>query len=231
MADGYSIYPQSFLYQPGQASARKMRLLSCAIVRRIWAILPQDHRLMIELAERYSDGAATGDELHAAHVSSSARWDRMPGISSDAARAAVNYVVAASPAVEAVARYTVEAVRHEAFRRAVAGGVGALPKGLEQAEQEEQRHLVRDVIVNPLRPVAVDRAWLAWNDGTVVKLAQAVYDEPALPSGHLDLGRLAILADALEDSGCQDAELLGHLRGPGPHARGCLVVDLLLGKE
>jgi hypothetical protein len=47
----------------------------------------------------------------------------------------------------------------------------------------------------------------------------------------LDTGRLAILADALEESGCTDADMLGHFRGPGPHVRGCWVVDLLLGKE
>jgi hypothetical protein len=52
-----------------------------------------------------------------------------------------------------------------------------------------------------------------------------------MPSGHLDPARLAVLADALEDAGCADADLLGHLRGPGPHIRGCWAVDLLLGKE
>jgi hypothetical protein len=78
--------------------------------------------------------------------------------------------------------------------------------------------------------VAVDPAWLAWHDGAVVKLAEAVYEERELPSGHLDAGRLAILADMLEEAGCCDAGLLGHLRGPGPHVRGCFAVDLLLGK-
>jgi hypothetical protein len=42
---------------------------------------------------------------------------------------------------------------------------------------------------------------------------------------------LPILADALEDAGCTDADLLGHLRSPGPHVRGCWAVDLVLGKE
>ncbi len=43
--------------------------------------------------------------------------------------------------------------------------------------------------------------------------------------------RLALLADALEDAGCTDADILAHCRGPGPHVRGCWVVDLLLGKK
>jgi hypothetical protein len=65
---------------------------------------------------------------------------------------------------------------------------------------------------------------LTWNDGIVIKLAQAIYEERAFD-------RLPILADALEEAGCSDTEILAHCRGPGPHVRGCWVVDLLLGKE
>ena len=53
---------------------------------------------------------------------------------------------------------------------------------------------------------------------------------PPLPAGNLDSQRLAVLADALEDAGCGDAEMLAHLRGEGPHVRGCWVVDLLLAR-
>jgi hypothetical protein len=53
----------------------------------------------------------------------------------------------------------------------------------------------------------------------------------ASEAGTLDTSRLAVLADALEDAGCDRADILGHLRGPGPHVRGCWAVDLLLGKE
>jgi hypothetical protein len=66
--------------------------------------------------------------------------------------------------------------------------------------------------------------WLAWNAGAVLRLAQAIYEEEAF-----DL--LPFLADALEEAGCTDAAILSHLRGPGPHFRGCWVVDLVLGKE
>ena len=65
----------------------------------------------------------------------------------------------------------------------------------------------------------------------MVALAQAAYDERELPAGTLDTARLGVLADALEESGCDQADLLAHLRGPGPHVRGCWAVDLLLGKE
>ena len=64
----------------------------------------------------------------------------------------------------------------------------------------------------------------------MVALAQAAYDQRTLPAGHLDPARLAVLADALDEAGCTDADVLNHLRGPGPHVRGCWAVDLLLGK-
>jgi hypothetical protein len=65
----------------------------------------------------------------------------------------------------------------------------------------------------------------------VAKLAASAYEERSLPAGTLDPERLGILADAIEEAGCADAEILAHLRGPGPHTRGCHVLDLLLGKE
>jgi hypothetical protein len=88
--------------------------------------------------------------------------------------------------------------------------------------------LFRDVHGNPFRRVALDRAW---RTPTVTGLATAAYDNCILPAGTLDLDRLAVLADSLEDAGCDNADLLSHLRGSGPHVRGCWVVDLLLGKE
>jgi hypothetical protein len=88
--------------------------------------------------------------------------------------------------------------------------------------------LVREVFGNPFRPVTVEPAWLSWN-GAVVNLARAAYDNRTLPAGTLNNERLAVLADALLDAGCGDAQLLGHLRSPGPHVRGCHAVDALLG--
>jgi hypothetical protein len=80
------------------------------------------------------------------------------------------------------------------------------------------------------------RRWIParriWNHASIIpKLAQAAYDDRELPSGHLDPARLAVLADALEEAGCTNADILSHCRSPGPHVRGCWVVDLILGKE
>ena len=81
--------------------------------------------------------------------------------------------------------------------------------------------LLRCVFSNPFRPVSLAPAWAAWNDRTAVKLAQSIYGERAFE-------RLPILADALEEAGCDNEAILAHCRGPGPHVRGCWAVDLLL---
>jgi hypothetical protein len=73
---------------------------------------------------------------------------------------------------------------------------------------------VLEIFGNPFRQQSNDLAWLALNGGTVLRLAEAIYSDRAFE-------RLPVLADALEDAGCTNAELLGHLRGPGPHCRGC----------
>ena len=91
-------------------------------------------------------------------------------------------------------------------------------------ERLAQSNLLRDVFGNPFRPVAVEPAWLAWGGGTVRQLAQAIYDERAFE-------RLPVLADALEEAGCTNADVLGHCRQPAEHVRGCWVVDLLLGRS
>jgi hypothetical protein len=121
-----------------------------------------------------------------------------------------------------------------AARNAVPAGAG--PDETEEAGSTEalrQATLLRDLFGPlPFRDVPLDPSWLAWNAGTVRRLATAAYEERALPSGELDVGRFAVLADALEEAGCSDSEILGHLREKGGvHVRGCWAVDLLLGKS
>ena len=82
-------------------------------------------------------------------------------------------------------------------------------------------HLLRDIFGNPFRPVAFAQAW---RSETAVAMATGIYAERAFD-------RLPILADALEEAGCDHPDVLSHCRGPGPHARGCWLVDLVLGKS
>ena len=95
-----------------------------------------------------------------------------------------------------------------------------------RAEEEQGLcDLIRDVIGNPFRPSpSLPHVTFAWNDGAIRKMAQIIYDDRAFD-------RLPLLADALEEAGCDNADILGHCRGGGEHVRGCWVVDLLLGKS
>jgi hypothetical protein len=89
------------------------------------------------------------------------------------------------------------------------------------AESKAQCELLLDVFGNPFRPAAFNPSW---RTPDVVTLAGHLYHDRAF-------GEMLELADALEDAGCTAAGILDHCRGPGPHVRGCWVVDLLLGKS
>jgi hypothetical protein len=115
----------------------------------------------------------------------------------------------------------------------VARTTWAAAEAATTTEEEYQSDLLRDIFgVLPFRQPRIEASWLVWNGGTVGGLAEAAYQERELPSGQLDNGRLAILADAAEESGCNNADILGHLRQDGAvHVRGCWTIDLLLGKN
>jgi hypothetical protein len=94
----------------------------------------------------------------------------------------------------------------------------------KKAELRVQAALLRNIFGNSSRPVAVNAVWLLWNNGAVVELAQAILADRAFD-------RLPILADALEEAGCDNQDILSHCRGPESHVRGCWVVDLVLAKK
>jgi hypothetical protein len=109
------------------------------------------------------------------------------------------------------------AARATAFNVTLAAGDQMLI-GKTEAE------ILRDVFGNPFRPVTSNPAWLRWHDGLLVSMARQMYDSR-------DFIDMPILADALEDAGCTDADILTHCRQPGEHVRGCWVLDLILGKK
>jgi len=82
------------------------------------------------------------------------------------------------------------------------------------------RFLLREILGNPFRPVAI---LPDWRTSTAVGLAQSMYESR-------NFSPMPILADALEEAGCDNPDILSHCRGDGPHVRGCWVVDLVLGK-
>jgi hypothetical protein len=94
-----------------------------------------------------------------------------------------------------------------------------------QVELAAQACLLRDIFHYPSRTqFSVPLMALISKDRAVPRIAERIYAERRFED-------LPILADALEDAGCDNPDLLSHLRGPGPHVRGCWALDLILGKE
>jgi len=240
-----------------KASDRKLRLFVCACCRRIWHLLEDERsRQAVEAAESFAEGRKGHEELgvaaEAAGVASlaagagwlaaSAAWQvTLPEISVQREWEADEYSSSAlvlhdlwkqGSAAEA-AGYAADAVASSAVDGPPARDI---PKQIAEAtwnrvrasERKRQARLLRCIFGNASRPAPADPTW---RTATTVSLATAAYEDRNLPSGHLDPDRLAVLSDALEDAGCDNADLLAHLRGPGPHVLGCWVVDLILGKE
>jgi hypothetical protein len=213
---------------------RKLRLFACACCRQVWDALAGGQEVVL-VAERFADGLALLEELEEAglppshpipadtfgHLANGLNYLTDP----DAINAA--YGTADSLATWAELR---EQQRTRGQHQAGHGPeeVRAAGERAGQAVRRGQCVLLRDILGNPFHPVEVDPAWLT---PAAQALAHAAYEERELPQGTLDPARLAVLADALEEVGCRDQQVLQHLRGPGPHVRGCFVVDLLLGKQ
>jgi hypothetical protein len=247
-----------FLQTSGKLSERKARLFAVACCRHIWTLSPDWRtRKAVEVAERHADGEAMQEESGAVHVAAEACSAEAEAAANDAMRAMSHgdYVwyaarAAASFAARAAVR-TAAAQAREAAEDCVTAASATCTASLaahwwgqeDPAAEAERasiettaRHfqcdVVRDIFGNPFAAAPqIDPAWLTWNNGTVKRLAEAAYQERLLPQGTLDPARLAVLADALEEAGCGHGELLGHLRGRGPHLRGCWAVDLLSGRE
>jgi hypothetical protein len=193
-----------FVFGSVKAGGRRFRLFAAACCRRVESLQgSRGNRRAVEAAERYADGLATDGELADASAAAT-----LPAVRATAASLGHTAAVLAS---------------HAAANKVVTEAHGNR-RAARAAERVAQSGLLRDIFGNPFRPARLDPRWLSWDDATVLKLAEAIYEER-------HYGDLPVLADALEDAGCDQADLLAHLRGPGPHVRGCWVVDLLLGKE
>jgi hypothetical protein len=90
--------------------------------------------------------------------------------------------------------------------------------------QSWQAQILREIFGNPFRSMSLERHWLEWNGGAVLRLAQAIND-------HQSFQDLPILADSLEEAGCSSPPILSHCRISTQHVRGCWVLDLLLGNS
>jgi hypothetical protein len=200
-----------------RASDRKLRLFAVAWGRDVWRLLPDERsRDAVLTAERYADGAATVADLVAAHRGAADAVREIPlaaGRRTGVTRrqADRNWATKAAAEVACCAADPAWDVRAAASAAGWTGG----------ATRYALSNHLRDLF-NPFRPAPFDPAWR-----TSTARAMGAY---AYESG--DLSALPILADALQDAGCEDAEVLAHCRdATSPHCRGCWVVDCVLGRE
>ena len=121
---------------------------------------------------------------------------------------------------EAASQRAPEEAVSTAFEAAIERGVaiGGTAWAVERGSARP-RVDIRDVFGNPFRPVDFAQDWRTEN---VLAIARGAYDERAF-------GRLPILADALQDAGCDSDELLVHCRDSVFHVHGCWALDLVLG--
>jgi hypothetical protein len=207
--------PYDLTHYKACRSDRKRRLLSCAFVRQVLHLLPDDgYRLAVETCERFADGLVKWKDMLAARKFLTKAWPTTQR------EEAVNCAwQAAWLSLDKQAVLSVHAWEHAAFARASL----ARPDwdtGYDEAKRAALL-LIRDIFGNPFRPVTLDQAWLT---PTVKQLATASYLERAF-------NLMPILADALEEAGCDNPAILTHCRQPGDHVRGCWVVDVVLGKK
>ena len=190
-----------------RGSSRKFRLFGCATCRRIWHLFTmEESRACVETAERYADGQASQLQLSAAaHRAMNFPW-----------RVVSEVYLTAEAAAETAYSPNGKPFQHILV---VAGNASLVANDRE--EQIAQSDLLRDIVRNPFRLRAFAPSWRT----------DTVSPSPAQMYESRDFSAMPILADALQDAGCDSADVLDHCRGPGPHVRGCWVVDLVLGNE
>jgi hypothetical protein len=231
----------------GRATDRKLRLFAAACCRRVWHLLSEGgSRNAVEAAERYAEGLASDAELAAAaeaaaaeleagRAASETNRDDMAAFAVGTARAAAMDTAYNEGRRYTIGRYRNYHIQGGAFAAAgLAAGrslsavklskLGEAAALAEAAERDAQTHLLRCIIGNPFKPLSISPAVLAWHNGTVAKLATVIYDDRRWED-------MPLLGDALEEVSCSDRDVLAHCRGPGPHARGCFVLDAILGRS
>ena len=200
----------------GDGSDRKLRLFACACCRRVWDEHPDLRcRAAVETAERFADGLATPEELKACYRP--ARFAYRDYFSKGTNDPRLYRFIAAADTAGKDA-WGVAFVTHNDAAWPLTEG--CRPNFYDEVVDAAHAGIVRDLFGNPFRPAPFVPAW---QTPAAVEVARSMY-----ATRRFD--RMPVLADAIEDAGCDDADVLAHCRGPGPHYRGCWVVDVVLGK-
>lgn len=208
------------------AGKRKLRLFTCACCRQVLnPFAPRLAGRALDAAEAFADGTITRATLNqvrelVAQATVVARGDDTRGRIGYLCHLLDGCLSACWNGDEAEAAQDAALAAARAAADMPWPAAGARPAEFAD-ELATQADLLRDLVGNPFRSVGIELEWLT---DTVLALARGIYAERAFD-------RMPILADALQDAGCDDEELLAHCRADRDHARGCWVVDLLLGKN
>jgi hypothetical protein len=193
------------------APERKLYLFTAAVCRSLhWLFRHDWHRLAVDFIEETAD-----EESHESlsrdsvwHLHAEAGHPSHPD----------------NPALDAAVRAALHPSIREGSEQVCVHVSAALKSawGNRTPPAPGLADLLRDIIGNPFRAVTFSPDW---RTSTAVQLARQMYDSR-------DFAPMPILADALQDAGCEQADVLAHCRDPGAvHVRGCWVVDLVLGKS
>jgi hypothetical protein len=210
---------------------RTVRLFSCACCRSLWPLLSPESQRSVEAAERFADGLASTAELDAAHAKANDSVLALPNIWSyeverlrHATSAAADCSVSRPATMQwavAISRKAAEAIALDAAVKVSKSEFAQIRDCVRIAEFREQANLVREIFGNPYHPVLFSPDW---QTETAVLLARRMYETG-------EFGAMPILADALQDAGCENDVVLSHCRdATAAHSRGCWVLDPLLGK-
>jgi hypothetical protein len=218
----------AFLLTKGLASERKLKLFAVACCRRMWNLLTNEQsRRAVEVIERHADGEADDEDLYLAVLGAENVAEALATAGREAEASAAFGVLNAT----ITADYSAANAGSAAYHAATAANAPSAAAARDE-ERRKQSCLLRDIFGNPFRPApSITAAVLTWSEGTVVRLARSIYDNRHLPEGTLGCSRFAVLADALQEAGCENEEVLAHCRQEGVHVRGCWLIDLILSKD
>lgn len=202
-ADGRSQYGGKLI------GDRKFRRFAIACCRSVWHLLTDERsRKAVEVAERRADGEGSLAEFNAAKE---AAYRAVPNGPDFTIEDTVALAMFDDPPQVVEHLFALNA----AFLA-------------EHFPLDAQADLIRELVGNPFREMRSPRAFgglmkVGWLTPNVLHVAEDIYRRGAFDE-------VGVLADALEEAGCGNADLLGHLRSPVPHTRGCWALDLILGR-
>jgi hypothetical protein len=207
---------------------RKLRLFTFGCCRRVRHLASRRAQEALAVFERLLEEAVSDEELRGAHEAArTARTNKRPAPGGESqATCALSRASSAGPISEldacAVAAAKEAEVAAAVAAEMAAKGATAAYRVAGSAERAYQVSLVHDIFGNPFQPIVISPEW---RTTTAVALAQQMYESR-------DFSAMPILADALQDAGCYNDDILNHCRNPEQvHHRGCWVVDRILGKE